>query len=143
MSKFVTYSKLVREKKLIEQNFGDWSGKKISEVWEILNKNKTKHNFSFISPEFSPPNGESFLEVLERVQTCVRELTLKFKGEDIICIAHGGPIRAAIALALGLNGDQAMSFSIDNLSTTIIDYIHPENGFHGGWRVGGTNLPSV
>ena len=38
LSKYVTYSKMVREKKLIEQNFGDWSGKKISEVWAILKK---------------------------------------------------------------------------------------------------------
>ena len=82
-------------------------------------------------------------QTIERVQTCVRELTLKFKGKDIVCVAHGGSIRAALALALGLNGDQAISFSIDNLSTTVIDYIHPENGFYGGWRVRGTNLPSV
>ena len=34
LSKYVNYSKMVRENKLIEQNFGDWSGKKISEVWE-------------------------------------------------------------------------------------------------------------
>ena len=60
LSKFVTYSKIVRENKLIEQNFGDWSGKKISDVWEVLKKCKTKHNFSFISPDFSPPNGEKF-----------------------------------------------------------------------------------
>ena len=36
LSKFVNYSKVVIENKLIEQNFGDWSGKKISDVWEVL-----------------------------------------------------------------------------------------------------------
>ena len=46
LSKYVNYSKMVCENKLIEQNFGDWSGKKISEVWEVLKKSKTKHNFS-------------------------------------------------------------------------------------------------
>ena len=45
LSKYVNYSKMVCENKLIEQNFGDWSGKKISEVWEVLKKSKTKHNF--------------------------------------------------------------------------------------------------
>ena len=40
LSKYVNYSKMVRENKLIEQNFGDWSGKKISEVWEVLKKVK-------------------------------------------------------------------------------------------------------
>ena len=28
LSKFVNYSKMIYEIKLIEQNFGDWSGKK-------------------------------------------------------------------------------------------------------------------
>jgi alpha-ribazole phosphatase len=133
--------KPVIDKRLGEQDFGDWVGKTYDEAQKLFGESYNQFWLAPVSEK--PPNGESFLEVLERVQTCVRELTLKFKGEDIICVAHGGPIRAAIALALGLNGDQAMSFSIDNLSTTIIDYIHPENGFHGGWRVGGTNLPSV
>ena len=55
LSKFVNYSKVVIENKLIEQNFGDWSGKKISDVWEVLKKCKTKHNFSFISLIFHLP----------------------------------------------------------------------------------------
>ena len=38
LSKYVNYSKMVCENKLIEQNFGDWSGKKISEVWESFKK---------------------------------------------------------------------------------------------------------
>ena len=40
LSKFVTNSKIVIENKLIEQNFGDWSGKKVSEVWEVLKNAK-------------------------------------------------------------------------------------------------------
>ena len=40
LSKYVNYSKMVYENKLIEQNFGDWSGKKISEVWKVFKKVK-------------------------------------------------------------------------------------------------------
>ncbi|MBB45659.1 MAG: phosphoglycerate mutase [Rhodospirillaceae bacterium] len=133
--------KQIVDKRLGEQDFGDWVGKTHDEAQKLFGDSYDQ--FWLAPGSGKPPNGESFLEVLERVQTCVRELTLKFRGKDIICVAHGGSIRAALALALGLNGDQAMVFSIDNLSTTVIDYIHPENGFHGGWRVRGTNLPSV
>ena len=34
-----------------------WSGRKISEVWEVLKKRK-RNKFSFISPDVSPPNGK-------------------------------------------------------------------------------------
>ena len=133
--------KPIIDERLGEQDFGDWVGKTYDEAQKLFGD--TYNQFWLAPVSEKPPNGESFLEVIERVQTCVRELTLKFKGKDIVCVAHGGSIRAALALALGLNGDQAISFSIDNLSTTVIDYIHPENGLHGGWRVRGTNLPSV
>ena len=133
--------KPIIDERLGEQDFGDWVGKTYDEAQKLFGD--TYNQFWLAPVSEKPPNGESFLEVIERVQTCVRELTLKFKGKDIVCVAHGGSIRAALALALGLNGDQAISFSIDNLSTTVIDYIHPENEFHGGWRVRGTNLPSV
>lgn len=133
--------KPIIDERLGEQDFGDWVGKTYDEAQKLFGD--TYNQFWLAPVSEKPPNGESFLEVIERVQTCVRELTLKFKGKDIVCVAHGGSIRAALALALGLNGDQAISFSIDNLSTTVIDYIHPENGFHGAWRVRGTNLPSV
>ncbi|MDC0398481.1 histidine phosphatase family protein [Alphaproteobacteria bacterium] len=133
--------KPIIDERLGEQDFGDWVGKTYDEAQKLFGD--TYNQFWLAPVSEKPPNGESFLEVIERVQTCVRELTLKFKGKDIVCVAHGGSIRAALALALGLSGDQAISFSIDNLSTTVIDYIHPENGLHGGWRVRGTNLPSV
>ena len=117
--------KPIIDERLGEQDFGDWVGKTYDEAQKLFGD--TYNQFWLAPVSEKPPNGESFLEVIERVQTCVRELTLKFKGKDIVCVAHGGSIRAALALALGLNGDQAISFSIDNLSTTVIDYIHPEN----------------
>ena len=135
------FKKPVIDERLGEQDFGDWVGKTYDEAQKLFGDSYNQFWLAPVSEK--PPNGESFLEVLGRVQACVRELTLKFKGENIICVSHGGPIRAALALALGLTGDQAMTFSIDNLSTTVIDYMHPENGSPGGWRVRGTNLPSV
>ena len=90
-----------------------------------------------------PPNGESFIELMGRVHKSINEINTRFLDKDIICVAHGGSIRAALALALGIQAEQAIPFTINNLSTTLIDYIHPENGFEGGWRVGGTNIPAT
>ena len=54
LSRFVSPKRIILEKKLLEQNFGDWAGKNIAEVWQDLKKNESQHNYSFICPEISP-----------------------------------------------------------------------------------------
>ena len=39
LSKYVNVKEMKFEKRLKEQNFGDWAGKKIYEVWKELKKN--------------------------------------------------------------------------------------------------------
>ena len=53
LAKFVTYKTIFKDKNLIEQNFGDWQGKKISEVWNELQQDESKHNFSFLPRNYS------------------------------------------------------------------------------------------
>jgi alpha-ribazole phosphatase len=53
-------------------------------------------------------------------------------------VSHGGAIRAALAHALDVQADNALHFSVHNLSLTRLDRL-PE-----GWRVGCVNeLPGV
>ncbi len=53
-------------------------------------------------------------------------------------VSHGGAIRAALAHALRLDADQALHFSVHNLSLTRLDRL-PE-----GWGVNCVNtLPRV
>ena len=92
---------MVRENKLVEQNFGDWSGKKF--LWEILNKSKTKHNFSFISPSESPPNGESKKQS-KRVGIWLENLNV-LEGKSIVIISHAGTIRSILLHALKIKHD--------------------------------------
>ena len=132
LSKYVTFSKMVRENKLIEQNFGDWSGKKISEVWEILKKNHTKHNFSFISPEFSPPNGESFKEQSKRVGIWLENLNIS-EGETIVIISHAGTIRSILLHTLKIKPDYAIGIEVLHQSLNIVEMItNNDNKYKGG-----------
>ena len=132
LSKFVNYSKMVRENKLIEQNFGDWSGKKISDVWEVLKECKTKHNFSFISPDFSPPNGESFKEQSKRVGIWLKKLNV-LKGKSIVMIAHAGTIRSILSHALKIKNDYAIGIEIRHQSLNILEMItNNDNKYKGG-----------
>ena len=133
LSKFVNYSKMVRENKLIEQNFGDWSGKKISDVWEVLKECKTKHNFSFISPDFSPPNGESFKEQSKRVGIWLKKLNV-LEGKSIVIISHAGTIRSILSHALKIKNDYAIGIEIRHQCLNILEMINKNDNRHKGGR---------
>ena len=133
LSKHVTYSKMIRENKLIEQNFGDWSGKKISEVWDVLKKSKTKHNFSFISPYDSPPNGESFKKQSKRVGIWLENLNV-LEGKSIVIISHAGTIRSILLHALKIKHDYAIGIEILNQSLNILEMITNNNNKYIGGR---------
>ena len=133
LSKFVTNSKIVIENKLIEQNFGDWSGKKISDVWEVLKECKTKHNFSFISPDFSPPNGESFKEQSKRVGIWLKNLNF-LEDKSIVIISHAGTIRSILSHALKIKHDYAIGIEILHQSLNILEMINKNDDRHKGGR---------
>ena len=133
LSKYLTYSKMVSENKLVEQNFGDWSGKKISEVWKILNKSKTKHNFSFISPSESPPNGESFKKQSKRVGIWLENLNVP-EGKSIVIISHAGTIRSILLHALKIKHDYAIGIEILHQSLNILEMISKDDNKYKGGR---------
>lgn len=130
----------VIEKRLGEQDFGDWVGLTYD---ELRKRYGGAYNRFWLSPVTErAPNGESFIDLVGRVRCAIEGLTNRFAGHDIICVAHGGTIRATLAIALGIEPNNAIPFATENLSTTLIDYLHPEPGFGGGWRVRGTNIPA-
>ena len=127
------------EARLGEQDFGGWVGLTHDEV---RRRYGNAYDRFWVAPASEkPPDGESFLELAKRVHECLNELSDRFAGHDIVCVAHGGSVRAALALALGVEPAIALRFSVGTLSTTLLDRLHPEPGFAGGWRIRGTNIP--
>ncbi len=130
------------EPDLAEQDFGAWQGRR----WDDLRTEDPAAQDAFwADPTGSaPPGGESFADVIVRVAATIERRTGGSTDRDIVAVAHGGPIRAAVALALDLSPTSAMALAIDNLSLTRID--HVADGLlrgHGGvWRVAGVNLPA-
>ena len=133
LAKFVTYKTIFKDKNLIEQNFGDWQGKKISEVWNELQQNESKHNFSFTCPETTPPNGDSFLEQCKRVSSWLEELEFS-KARSIVVITHGGTIRAALTHLLDLTPDKAIGVEILPLSLTKFEVLCLSDARNRGGR---------
>ena len=74
----------------------------------------------------------------------VKRLSAEHAGRDIVTIAHGGSIRAAVAHALGLEPERALALAVDNCSLTRLDHIAGAAGSHDdegrdSWRVGRFN----
>ncbi|HZT18309.1 MAG TPA: histidine phosphatase family protein [Dongiaceae bacterium] len=118
----------------LEQHFGDWQGLSHAELAAL--NDGAAHRFWLAPAAVRPPGGESFSEVVARVAAAIDRISADTAGGDVVAIAHGGSIRAALALALGLEAETALRFAIDNCSLTRLDHFAAE----GSWRVGAVNL---
>src|SRR3954454_19551108 len=112
---------LATEPDLAEQHLGEWQGIPHEALAERLRH--PPHPFWPHAAEEQPPGGESFAQVQARVGTALERIVAAHPGEDVVIIAHGGSIRAALAHALGLSGHQALAFSIRNLGLTRLEKI--------------------
>jgi alpha-ribazole phosphatase len=123
---------------LAEQNFGEWQSLTYEELSQ--SRNGDLHRFWHAPAHEAPPGGESFLAVAARVSRAIHRLAETYAGSDVIAVAHGGTIRAALGLALSLDPEAALAISIDNCSITRIDRIEGP-GLGHGWRVVTVNRP--
>ena len=115
-----------------EQDFGNWSGLSWKEISEKENNTSLAE---WLSPAYQrPPGGESFSDVITRVVPAIMRYNSAHIGRNIVATAHAGSIRAALAYALNLDPERALSFSIDTLSLTRLDYIASSSG-EGVWRI--------
>ena len=125
----------VTEPALVEQSFGDWQGLSHNALAALGDERVT--TFWQAPATAIPPGGESFADVVARVMPALDRRSAEFQGRDIVAVCHGGPIRAALAVALGLSPAQALAFQIDPLSLTRLDHIplRDEQGASAVWRV--------
>jgi len=117
---------------LAEQNFGDWQGM----TYEELRRSRggAFHRFWHAPAHQRVPGGESFVDMMARVSWAILQLIEKHRGRDIIAVVHGGTIRCALGLALGLEPEHCLAFVTENCSLTRIEHIEGPGMGHN-WRV--------
>ena len=116
---------------VLEQDLGDWAGLAHVALPPLLVA--PAHPFWPLAAAEQPPGGESFEAVLARVGPAVERIAAEADGQPVVAVCHGGPIRAAVAYAMGVDARAALHLSVQNLSLTRIEQ-EP-----GGWRVGCVN----
>lgn len=120
----------IRVPDLAEQHLGDWQGQDRAAFWAAR---IFQHDHWFGLASERPPGGESFADVCDRVRASIIDLTLRHRGRDIVAVSHGGPIRAALGVALGLDPEVALAFTVDNCSLTRLDQLGGDPARR--WRV--------
>lgn len=69
----------------------------------------------------SPPGGESFQDVYERVARAATALYEEYRGRTIVLVTHSGPVRALVLHALGAPLEAALRLHVDVASVSLID----------------------
>ena len=118
---------LIVEPGLTEQDLGAWQGLRHADLPARLTD--PAHPFWPLGAGETPPGGESMTHVMDRVGEAAERLATAYPGQDLVCISHGGAIRAAVAHALGVDAYAALHLSVQNLSLTVLEH------FEAGWRV--------
>ena len=103
-------------KSLIECDFGEWTGRKLSELMKLPEWRQVQTAPS----TFRFPGGESFTEMQTRITGELERLAAAHAGRAIVCVSHADPIKAAVAHASGTHLDLFQRIVISPCSVTPI-----------------------
>ena len=109
---------LIEDENLIEVDYGQWSGKKLSQLsrksgWKTVQSTPSAMYF---------PSGEGLAAVQERAMRSVHQvLTKKGRGSDVF-VSHGDVIKSIVASALSMHLDDFQRIVIDPASVTVLDF---------------------
>lgn len=95
------------DERLLEMHFGDWEGR----AWNDIARSEIDA-WSADPMHYSPPRGESALQVTQRVGALLDELAY-LPLQHIALVAHGGSMRAALAHVAGISLISTLSWQID------------------------------
>ena len=109
-----TRTRLLHDRDLREIHFGAWELKRFDEI-----EDQAHIRTYWDAPgDVRPPGGESWHDVVTRVDRAVTRLLAAHPGRDIIAVAHFGVILTQLQQALQIGAYEAFSHKIDNLSVT-------------------------
>jgi alpha-ribazole phosphatase len=120
---------MTKEAAFAEQHLGQWQGMNRA----AFLASRPVGSLWFADIDEPAPGGESFLDLYNRVRGAIERINAEQAGEDVIAVAHGGTIKAAIGLALGGQPEKGLAFDIDNCSVTRLD--HFASVGHSIWRL--------
>ncbi len=108
--------KVIREKGLLECDFGEWTGGALADLRKLPEWNTVQRYPS----GFRFPGGESFTEMQTRITATLSRLAAQHRGKTIVCVSHADPIKAAVAHAMGTHLDLFQRIVINPCSVSAL-----------------------
>lgn len=118
--------RLPHDPDLREMHFGAWELQRFDQIEDQAHIRA----FWDTPGDIRPPGGESWHEVVARVDRAVARLMAAHPGRDIVAVAHFGVILTQLQQALRVGTYEVFGHKIDNLSLT--DLTHGANGWQAG-----------
>ena len=74
--------------------------------------------------DYAPDGGESTRGVSERMADVINEIKERHLNDTVLVVGHGGSLRAAMMVLLGMSLDANWRFVFGNCTLTIVDTYH-------------------
>lgn len=107
---------------LRENSFGNWEGLSRDEVLSYSPEYAASLHAWEANPTLGPPGGESIASMTTRVDTFAAMACDRHPGQTIILVSHVGPIKALIALTLGVAPVVAQHMFLDPATISVVDW---------------------
>ncbi|WP_216911893.1 bifunctional RNase H/acid phosphatase [Nocardia noduli] len=109
---------------LIETDFGEWDGLTFAEAAQ---RDPELHARWLGDTAVSPPGGESFDRVRERIESVRRDLVALYPGQNVVTVSHVTPIKTLLQLALGVGPSLLYRLHLDLASLSVAEF-YPDGG---------------
>ncbi len=105
---------------LIETNTGTWTGMTLDDCyerdeWKLVQKYPSQFKF---------PQGESYLDVVTRMQNIISDIVSFNEGNSVVIVSHNGTITSTLARYLGVSLDNYESIPCDPGSISEVRFLH-------------------
>jgi ribonuclease H / adenosylcobalamin/alpha-ribazole phosphatase len=104
---------------LIETDFGKWEGLTFSEAAQ---QDPELHGRWLRDTSVTPPGGESFDAVAERVRRARNRIVEEYAGSTVLVVSHVTPIKTMLRLALDGNAGILYRLHLDLASLSIAEF---------------------
>lgn len=112
---------------LREISFGVWEGQPIGDIMKDYGEDYLRWRDDPSS--WSPPGSEPFSAVQLRVKKAI-DYILSHEVDRFLVVAHGGTIRAAMAVLLGLSGASVWRMRLGNCALTGVSFWEGRPSLH-------------
>lgn len=103
-----------------EIGFGEWEGQPVDKIW--TEQKALCDAWSRDPDKYSPPGGELFTSFRSRVLHTICDLSVRYSGESLLLVTHGGVIKLLLTIANGWLPSQMISLQVGYGFTASMEY---------------------